>query len=136
LAYAPWFIREAPQDSQWRSLQFVELRPHKDQFVAKIAGLAQREDLQAFRGAEIGVLASVLPAPEPNEYYWRDLMGLEVINLQGFSLGMVSDVMETGAHDLLVVSKGPKQRLIPFVAQYIQAVSLARIEVDWLEDWD
>ena len=136
LAYAPWFVRNPPQDPQWRSLQVVELRPHKDQFVAKIEGVTQREDLHALRGGEVGVLASVLPAPEPNEYYWRDLIGLEVINLQGISLGMVSDMMETGAHDLLVVSKAPKQRLIPFVARYIQAVTLARIEVDWPQDWD
>ena len=75
------------------------------------------------------------PAPE-NEYYWSDLIGLDVINTKGVAFGKVKELLESGAHDVLVVS-GDRERLIPFVGQIVKKVDLAAgtLEVDWEADY-
>ncbi len=88
-------------------------------------------------GCEVGICPDQLPAAEPGEYYWRDLEGLEVSNLQGERLGVVDHLMETGANDVLVV-RGERERLIPFVqGPVVVAVDLEarRIRVDWDKDF-
>ena len=78
-----------------------------------------------------------LPAAQPGEYYWSDLQGLEVVTLQGESLGTVDHLLETGANDVLVVT-GERERLIPFVlGQVVDDVDLERgeIRVDWDRDF-
>ena len=77
-----------------------------------------------------------LPEAAENEYYWSDLIGLEVVNVQGEVLGKVTDLLETGANDVLVV-EGERERLLPFTAQVILKVDLAagRINVDWGADY-
>lgn len=86
---------------------------------------------------EIGVRRDQLPATAPDEYYWNDLLGLEVMNLQGEPLGRVDHLIETGANDVLVV-RGERERLIPFVLnQVVMRVDLkaGEIEVDWDKDY-
>lgn len=88
-------------------------------------------------GCEIGICRDQLPAPGAGEYYWNDLEGLEVRNLQGESLGVVDHLMETGANDVLVV-RGERERLIPFLqGQVVISVDLdeQRIQVDWDKDF-
>lgn len=82
---------------------------------------------------EIGVSRDQLPATAPGEYYWSELQGLEVITVEGESLGTVDHLLETGANDVLVV-KGERERLIPFVMdQVVTEVDLEHglIRVDW-----
>jgi 16S rRNA processing protein RimM len=79
------------------------------------------------------VLRSQLPAPAPNEFYWADLVGLEVETLAGRRLGRVRELFETPAHDMLVVS-GERDWLIPCVlGPIVKSVDLdaGRIRVDW-----
>lgn len=88
-------------------------------------------------GCEIGIRPEQMPATGPGEYYWRDLEGLEVVNLQGERLGRVDHLLETGANDVLVVV-GERERLIPFVsAQVVTEVDLETglIRVDWDKDF-
>ena len=79
---------------------------------------------------------SALPTPAENEYFWADLIGLEVVNQHGVVLGRVDSLMETGAHDVLVV-EGSKEYLIPFIDAFVGKVDVeaGRIEVDWGEDY-
>ena len=79
---------------------------------------------------------SDLPAPEENEFYWSDLIGLTAVNREGVELGKVDSLMETGAQDVLVI-KGNREHLIPFIAQFVGKVDVAggQIEVDWGEDY-
>jgi 16S rRNA processing protein RimM len=79
-----------------------------------------------------------LPAAKPGEYYWCDLEGLEVVTVEGRSLGKVSHLVATGANDVLVVNDAERERLIPFlVGQFVTQVALegARITVDWDVDF-
>jgi 16S rRNA processing protein RimM len=82
---------------------------------------------------DIAVQREQLPALESGEYYWTDLQGLRVVNLEGVELGVVSHLFETGANDVLVV-RGERERLIPYTTgEAIQEVDLdhGQITVDW-----
>ena len=89
------------------------------------------------RGREIAVPRAAFPQPVPDEYYCADLVDLEVINIEGVGLGRVAGVFSNGAHDVLRVTSGARERLLPFVAEVIRTIDLAqrRIEVDWGADW-
>ena len=109
---------------------------HGKALVAKLAGIDDRDAAYALRGQEISVAKHDLPPPEENAFYWSDLIGLTVVNREGIELGKVDSLMESGANDLLVV-KGTRGHLIPFVAAFVGKVDLAggTIEVDWGEDY-
>jgi 16S rRNA processing protein RimM len=79
--------------------------------------------------------------PGDDEYYWVDLIGLEVVNREGIVLGVVRELLATGLQTVLVLSfqhEGKAmERMIPFVSVYIDQVDLIarRIEVDWQPDY-
>ena len=109
---------------------------HSNTLVAKLVGVDDRDAAYALRGKEISVARSALAPPEENEFYWSDLIGLTAINREGVELGKVDSLMETGAQDVLVI-KGKREHLIPFIAQFVGKVDVAggQIEVDWGEDY-
>ena len=76
--------------------------------------------------------AASFPPPGPGEYYWRDLIGLRVVNSDGTVLGSVDRLIGTGAHDVLVV-RGEQERLIPFVDRFVDRVAPedGLLRVDW-----
>ncbi|MFO7542087.1 MAG: ribosome maturation factor RimM [Thiobacillus sp.] len=112
------------------------IQDHSNALVAKLAGIDDRDTAFALRGQEISVARSELPPPKENEFYWSDLIGLTAVNREGIELGKVDSLMETGAHDVMVV-KGKREYLIPFVAHFVGKVDVAggTIEVDWGEDY-
>lgn len=121
---------------QWREVAVLEADVHHKTLVARLDGCNDRDAAAALKGLEVAVTREALPAAAENEYYWSDLIGLEVVNAQGEVLGKVADMLETGANDVMVVA-GERERLIPFVAQVILEVDLAagRINVDWGADY-
>ncbi len=137
LDYPAW---QVGKDGQWRNADVEDATVHGDFIVAKLAGCNDRDAAFALRGQEIAVNREEMPDAEEGEYYWEDLIGLTVVNREGVELGKVASLMETGAHDVLVV-KGEKEAgkeiLIPFVGVYVLNVDLAqgRIEVDWGLDY-
>jgi 16S rRNA processing protein RimM len=124
------------RDAQQTHYSVEAVQDHGKALVAKLAGVDDRDAAYALRGQEISVAKSALPPPEENAFYWSDLIGLKVVNREGIELGTVDSLMESGANDLLVV-KGTRKYLIPFVAAFVGEVDLAggTIEVDWGEDW-
>lgn len=123
-----------------------EVKTHSDSVVAKIDGLDDRTAAEALRGARIFLPRSVFPAASKDEYYWVDLIGLEVVNREGVALGCVRDLMATGPQSVLCVeyttvlqdgTKTTHERMIPFVSAYVDAVDIAgkRISVDWQPDY-
>ncbi len=131
--FASWCVGRGVQQAQYA----VEaIQDHGNALVAKLAGIDDRDAAYALRGQEISVARSDLPAPEENEFYWSDLIGLAAVSRDGVELGKVTGLLETGAHDVLVV-KGKREYLIPFVAAFVGKIDLAggTIGVDWGEDW-
>ena len=137
-----WLSRDADApDAQWKQYTLTACRPHGKGLVAALAEVPDRNAAEAIDGFFIAAPREALPQPEENEYYWGDLVGLEVINEAAETLGTVSGLLSTGAHDVLQVQDGEGQgaveRLIPFVAAYVLDVDLAtrRIRVSWQKDW-
>lgn len=136
LDYSPWLL--ATRYGGWESWDVVEGRRHGRTVIARLAGVEDRETAEALMGREIAVPASALPEKEQGEYYWAELMGLEVWNSSGVRLGRVVRLLETGAHDVLVVEGTDRERLIPFVLEkVVRSVDLAagRMVVDWEPDY-
>ena len=139
--YAPWLIE---QHGMWREIRVDGWRRHNNGLLCKLEGIDQREDAQALVGLDIAVVPQNFPALEEGEYYWSDLIGCQVVNLKGYQMGEVTELMETGSNDVLVVKAklndayGMKERLIPFLeGQVIKKIDLATssIEVDWDPDF-
>ena len=101
--------------------------------VATLPGVEDRDQVEAMRGQEIFVPRSALPPPSAGEFYWVDLEGLRVVNVDGTDFGTVSHLFSTGANDVLV-ARGDRERLIPFVdPDYIRSVDFEAgvVTVDW-----
>lgn len=133
--YQPWLVGERGEP-----LHVITWRQSGQRLIAQIDGITSAEEAAALGRDEIRVMRSCLPEPEPGEYYWHDLVGLEVINLEAHVHGRVVRLVETGAHDVLEVHGGEQEPpvLIPFVLDtFVQQVDLeaGRIVVDWPEEW-
>jgi 16S rRNA processing protein RimM len=120
-------------------LQTVEIsgRLQGKNVLAKLDGLENREQANELAGSKIYIFADQLPKLEEDEYYWSDLIGLEVESLQAEPLGTIETMMETGANDVMVL-QGDRERLIPFVMDdVVRKVDLAnkRVVVDWKPDY-
>ncbi|MEW5888609.1 MAG: ribosome maturation factor RimM [Pseudomonadota bacterium] len=139
----PEMWSEMPQlwlgaDDQWRPFDLKDLARHGKGLIAAFRGVEDRNTAGKLTGLLVGAPREVLPATDDNEYYWADLIGLEVVNCQGDSLGRVTGLMSSGAHEILCVRDGEdKKRLLPFVAAVVKNVDRAAgiIRVDWEADW-
>ena len=131
--YPEWQIGRA---GSWRAVRILNARLHTNMLVAELEGIVDRDAALALKGSEIAVPRETLPPTPENEYYWSDLIGLDVINTRGVAFGKVKELLESGAQDVLVVS-GERERLIPFVGQIVKKVDLAAetLEVDWEADY-
>ena len=107
--------------------------------VMGIENVTDRDQVQALIGAELAISKAQLEPVAEDEFYWADLIGLTVSNLQQVELGVVDSLLETGANDVLVVKANDKtERLIPFVMEdIVKSVDLDKkhIQVDWQEDF-
>ncbi len=127
LDYGPWQI------DGHGSAKPTSGRAHGKGLIVHLEGIDDRDRAAILVGREIEVDRSELPELESGEYYWSDLVGLSVINRAGEALGTVSRMMETGAHDVMVVD-GDRERLIPYARdRVVDSVDLATqtIVVDW-----
>jgi len=131
--YAAWWLGK---QGEWRKAAVIQSRPQGKTLVAKLQGCDDRAAAQLLKNLHIAVQRSHLPAAKEGEYYWADLIGLEVVNLRGEALGVVSALFATGANDVLRV-QGERERLIPFIPQVVREVSLdaAAIRVEWELDY-
>ena len=149
-----WFL-QAP-DAKFRPgfsaftgtviLTVDEAKTHSDSVVAKVEGLDDRNDAESLRGCRIFLPRSAFPKASKDEYYWVDLIGLNVVNREGATLGCVRDLMATGPNSVLCVeyqlahddgSSSTEERMIPFVSAYVDSVDVAGklITVDWQPDY-
>lgn len=130
------------------SVTVDEIKDHAKGIVALLAGLPDRTAAEALKGARIYISRQHFPPAEDGEYYWVDLLGLDVVNREGLHMGVVKDLMPTGPHSVLCLDHTlgadagddagkPAERLIPFVSVYVDKVDLAarRITVDWQADY-
>ena len=144
-SYKRWFLQPSERGAKTFSgtvlLKIIEAKDHSDTVVASAQAIGDRTAAEALKGARIFVARSSFPTPDPDEFYWVDLIGLDVINREGVALGQVKELMHTGPQTVLVLSyqdgDAVKERMIPFVGVYIDAVDLTarRITADWQADY-
>jgi len=128
-----------------RSVSVRTTKLHGGDVVATLVGTAGRDAAQALKGAAVHVSRSEFPALEEDEYYWSDLIGLDVVNLQGEALGKVTDMMSNGPQSILRIEPVPDpaatdkapERLVPYVDQFVKTVDLKAktITLDWGLDY-
>ena len=138
--YNPWFLRpEGRKKAPWDRVKLKAGKRQAKTVIAKLEGCNDRDQSQGLIGREVAIDAAQLETLQgADEYYWRDLIGLKVSNTEGIDFGEVKSLIETGANDVLVVSDGERERLIPWLMQdVILSVDLqqGQIEVDWDADF-
>jgi len=137
LDYFPWSLKLG---NNTQTVEITDWRKHNKILIVKVAGIDDRDEAQALVGSEILTNEAALPELSQDDFYWRDLIGMSVVTNKGYDLGVVTDMMETGANDVLVVKANlkdgfsKKERLIPYLfEQVIESVSIEnkQICVDW-----
>jgi 16S rRNA processing protein RimM len=118
--------------SIWRDYRIEASGRSGGALTVKLAGVEDRDQAQALRGAEVCVPRSELPPRDDKDFYRADLIGCEVVNLDGLGLGVVQHFVETPAQVLMVV-RGTQEFWIPAVPQHLRRVDLRerRVVVDW-----
>jgi 16S rRNA processing protein RimM len=126
-------------------VQVRTARMHSGDVVATLVDVKGRDAAEALKGTAISIPRSEFPELPEDEYYWTDLIGLDVVNLQGEALGKVTDMMDNGAQSILRITpmqdesdQGKAQeRLVPFVDQFVKNVDMAakKITLDWGLDY-
>ncbi len=150
LDYDPWYIHSRKTGSRGSTSEtssesatrieapLLEAKIHAKGIIARFDGCDDRDAALKMGGQEIAIHRDQLPEPEKGEYYWIDLEGLEVKTLENVSLGTVDHMEATGANDVLVV-KGERERLIPYVMDHIVHevdIEAGFIRVDWDPDFE
>ena len=140
-----WYLQPSERGAKTFSgtvlLRVREAKDHSDSVVARADGVEDRSAAELLRGARVFVPRSAFPTAAADEFYWVDLLGLDVFNREGLALGRVKELLSTGPQTVLVIEyleEGkPQERMIPFVAAYVDGVDLParRINVDWQADY-
>jgi len=135
LRYSPWLLQK---NNLVTEINVKGGQRHGNSVVAELEGIADRDAAASLMGSDILILRRQLPKPNDGEYYWTDLVGLEVVTDSGVKLGKVDHLLETGANDVLVVIDGDTERLIPFLQQQtVLKIDLQGgiMTVDWDPDF-
>lgn len=136
-----WYLKSTGPKPGQLQLAVRSVREQGEGIVATADGVDDRNAAEVLRGYEIHVPRSDFPRTPDGEYYWVDLIGLDVVNREGQALGRVIGLIDTGPHAVLRIlppgvdepAKPDQERLIPFVSAFIDDVSVEtrRITVDW-----
>jgi 16S rRNA processing protein RimM len=133
--YPSWWI--GPEHGPWRVVEVQCCKVHNKTLAAQLPDCPDRNAAEKLKGLLVAVPRSSLPEQKDDEYYWSDLIGLDVLNEEGLRLGTVTNLLETGANQVLGVTGDSGEILIPFVVSVIKQVDVKNkiIRVDWLADY-
>ncbi len=130
-----WIAREG---EPWHECELKGLKIQGKGWVVALDCIPDRTTAEGMKGVLVGVPRDALPATKKDEFYWDDLIGLDVINASGENLGKVVGLLETGANAVLrVLAENTPERLLPFVSTVVLAVEkeAGQIRVEWGSDW-
>lgn len=132
LEIKPWLVLK---DGAWQEIILTDTRQNADSIIIKLPGYDSPEAVSKLTNSKISIWRKNMPKLSQDEYYWSELIGLKVLNLEDIELGTVQDLMSTalGANDVLIVMEGERKRLIPYISNVIKQVDLNNktIHVDW-----
>jgi 16S rRNA processing protein RimM len=129
LDYPEWWLGG---EGKWLQHHVAESAVHGSMVVARLDGFTDRDVAAELRGRDVAVPRAAMPENREGEFYWNDLLGMEVCNRDAAKLGLVKKILETGANAVLVV-QGDKELLVPFIRDVIVNVDLKarQLVVDW-----
>ena len=131
LDYSPWMLADANGSQEYKVLSGS---PHSSYVIAQLEGVSDRDQALKLKSSKILVPRDRFPPLKPGEYYWADLVGLRVTNLEGVDLGTIAEMKSTGANDV-IVAIAERERLIPFVrGDFVKEINLD--EDKMIVDWD
>ncbi|MCV2518433.1 MAG: ribosome maturation factor RimM [Candidatus Lightella neohaematopini] len=119
-SYQPFFIKDI-NNNNWKKLRISSWKLNKNYIILKINDINSKERAKLLTNFYIFIDKKQLPILSNNEYYWVDIIGLKVINIENYFLGVVSNIIETKANDILVVKKNIDdyfniyERFIPYL---------------------
>lgn len=135
--YQPWFIKKT---DEWQWIELESWKRRHQKLIIKVRNIENRDSATLLTNCEIVIDASQFSDLDSGQYYWKDLLGCQVVTVSGCKLGKVINLMETKSNDVLVVKTylknafGTREQLIPFLeGQVIKNVDLKThiIEVNW-----
>lgn len=130
ISYSPWLLKKGSEE---KSIAVVDGQLQGKTVVVQLDGIDDRDQAASLMGWEVFIKPGQLPAPSEDEYYWSELVGLNVETIDGVQLGIIDGLMETGANDVILI-KGDRERAIPFLLdQTIVTIDLSagKMIVDW-----
>lgn len=133
-----WVGRDGSEPAAWQQTRLLKCKVQGDVLIAEFELVRDRNASEAMRGMLVGVPRQDMPPTDDDEYYWADLVGMQVVNTQGQLLGKVLGLIGTSANDVLRVgSTDGVERLLPFVKSVVLEVDLSQrsIRVEWEADW-
>lgn len=131
LDYLPWYI---VRGNTKFLLTAVKGKIHGDNLIVQFKDCQDRDIAKTYTNLEIYIDREQLPPLSDDEYYWVDLIGLQVFNREEEKLGEVVHLFSTGSNDVLIVKDDTgKERYIPYLQNVILNVDLAKkkLTVDW-----
>ena len=131
LTYSPWLLKKGDQT---KTVNVVEGQLQGKTIVAQLADIEDRDQAASLMGWDIFITQDQLPKAAKGEYYWSDLIGLQVETIDGVQLGVVDSLLETGANDVIIV-QGERERVIPF----LQGRTIIKVDLEAgniIVDWD
>ncbi|MEW9810011.1 MAG: ribosome maturation factor RimM [Candidatus Symbiodolus clandestinus] len=137
IKYQPWLVQ---RQGSWSPILLADWKQPDKNLLVKLAGIDDRDSAQSMVSSTIAIDATQLPPLPDGEYYWCQLIGCQVVNTANYRLGIVTQLLETGANDVLVVKAtandiySKSERLLPWIEpRVIQQVDLANrlLTVDW-----
>ena len=129
--YENWFL--SSDEKNWSKFCVNEVKINQKGMMVKFENINDRTKADSLRNYWVGVLKGSLPKLKKNEFYWNDLIGCKIQNLEGFLFGEVTGFIETGANDVFVV-EGEKKWLIPYTKMVVRDIELKRQQI--IVDWD
>ena len=134
LQYTNWHIH---QDNIWLPLTLRDSLVNIKHVLVKVENYCEREEVAALTNREIAIHSKQLPELAAGEYYWHQLLGMQVVTTSGHVLGEVKEILATGAHDVLVI-QGSRRHLVPYVlGKFVISINddSHQIIVEWDEDY-
>ena len=125
LNYPEWLLKIG---DTWKLTKVEQGRPHGKTLVAKLAGCDDRDQAQLLVNTKIAIYRSQLPETGEDEYYWSDLLGMQVITVKGDALGKVAEILETGSNDVLVIKKKSSGKTVESLVPWLEGDVITNVD--------
>lgn len=117
-------------------VEIATVRPHKQFILVSFKDMQNINNVEKYKGMDLLVADADLQTLEEGEFYYKDIIGAEVVTEDGLSIGNVKEIFETGANDVWVVKRqGKDDLLLPMIDDVIKEVDVdnQKITIDLLE---